>query len=161
EPHHQEARGHGAARGARASHGRLIAEPLAASQRAKPQAAPFLTTSTGRSSSRTGAVRMEMSREGSPPVRARLGLFDAVCIIIGIVIGSTIYKSPQLIMSAVASPAWGLGAWALGGALSLIGALCYAELTSTYPRDGGDYVYLSRAFGPWCGFLFGWAQLSV
>jgi amino acid transporter len=94
-------------------------------------------------------------------VGARLGLWDAVSIIVGIVIGSTIYKSPQIIMANVATPAWGLGAWALGGVLSLIGALCYAELASTYPRNGGDYVYLTRAFGPWCGFLFGWAQLAV
>ena len=55
----------------------------------------------------------------------------------------------------------GLFAWGLGGALSLVGALCYAELASTYPRSGGDYVYLTRAFGDWCGFLFGWAQLAV
>jgi amino acid transporter len=104
---------------------------------------------------------MERAREGKGAVPARLGLFDAVSIIVGIVIGATIYKSPQLIMSSVTSPAWGLGAWALGGVLSLIGALCYAELASTYPRSGGDYVYLSRAFGRWCGFLFGWAQLAV
>jgi amino acid transporter len=104
---------------------------------------------------------MEKAREGTQPVLARLGLFDAVSIIVGIVIGATIYKSPQLIMANVASPAWGLGAWALGGVLSLIGALCYAELASAYPRIGGDYVYLSRAYGSWCGFLFGWAQLAV
>jgi amino acid transporter len=104
---------------------------------------------------------MAMGSDGGPSVKARLGLWDAVSIIVGIVIGSTIYKSPQLIMANVVSPAWGLGAWALGGALSLVGALCYAELASTYPRSGGDYVYLSRAFGPWCGFLFGWSQLSV
>lgn len=95
------------------------------------------------------------------PARAHLGLWDAVAIIVGIVIGSTIYKSPQIIMANVSSPAWGLFAWGLGGALSLVGALCYAELASTYPRSGGDYVYLSRAFGKWCGFLFGWAQLVV
>jgi amino acid transporter len=93
--------------------------------------------------------------------RAHLGLWDAVSIIVGIVIGATIYKSPQLIMSNVSSPTVGLLAWGLGGVLSLIGALCYAELATTYPRSGGDYVYLSRAFGDWCGFLFGWAQLAV
>src|SRR5437868_11008838 len=103
---------------------------------------------------------METAREGGAAVKPQLGLWDAVSIIVGIVIGSTIYKSPQLIMSNVASPAWGLGAWALGGVLSLVGALCYAELASTYPRSGGDYVYLSRAFGRWCGFLFGWSQLA-
>src|SRR5207249_634265 len=54
-----------------------------------------------------------------------------------------------------------LSAWALGGILSVIGALCYAELASAYPRMGGDYVYLTRAFGPATGFLFGWAQLVV
>jgi APA family basic amino acid/polyamine antiporter len=106
---------------------------------------------------------MEKDRGGdaTSPEKPKLGLWDAVSIIVGIVIGSTIYKSPQLIMSNVSSPTWGLAAWALGGVLSLIGALCYAELATTYPRSGGDYVYLSRAFGRWCGFLFGWAQLSV
>jgi amino acid transporter len=104
---------------------------------------------------------MEMAREDGAAVKPQLGLWDAVSIIVGIVIGSTIYKSPQLIMANVTSPAWGLGAWVLGGVLSLVGALCYAELSSTYPRSGGDYVYLTRAFGDWCGFLFGWAQLSV
>lgn len=94
-------------------------------------------------------------------LRAHLSLWDAVSIIVGIVIGATIYKSPQLIMANVGSPTIGLLAWGLGGVLSLIGALCYAELATTYPRSGGDYVYLSRAFGDWCGFLFGWAQLAV
>src|SRR6185312_14536926 len=41
------------------------------------------------------------------------------------------------------------------------GAFCYAELATTYPENGGDYEYLSRAFGRWLGFLFGWAQLTV
>jgi amino acid transporter len=52
-------------------------------------------------------------------------------------------------------------AWTLGGLLCLNGAFTYAELASAYPRSGGDYVYLSRAYGSWVGFLFGWAQLSV
>jgi APA family basic amino acid/polyamine antiporter len=104
---------------------------------------------------------MELRRSETQPVQAQLGLWDAVSIIVGIVIGSTIYRSPPLIMSNVSGPWVGLGVWALGGVLSLIGALCYAELASTYPRLGGDYVYLSRAFGPWLGFLFGWAQLAV
>jgi len=51
--------------------------------------------------------------------------------------------------------------WALGGVVAMIGALTYAELASTYPQSGGDYVYLTRAFGPGVGFLFGWAQLTV
>lgn len=52
-------------------------------------------------------------------------------------------------------------AWALGGAVSIIGALCYAELATTYPNAGGDYHYLSRAYGPHVGFLFAWARMAV
>ena len=57
---------------------------------------------------------------------------------------------------------WGvLAIWVVGGLLSLCGALGYAELATTYPREGGDYVYLSRAYGRWAGFLFGWIQLTI
>jgi amino acid transporter len=96
------------------------------------------------------------------PVAAHpLGLWDAVSIIIGIVVGSGIYETPPLVLQNVSGPAVALALWAVCGLLSLVGALCYAELASTYPRAGGDYVYLGRAFGPWLGFLFGWAQLAV
>jgi len=93
--------------------------------------------------------------------RASLSLFDAVCIIVGIVIGSSIYEVPPLIFSNVSGPWMGLFAWLLGGMLALVGAFVYAELGTTYPRIGGDYVYLTRAFGRLTGFLFGWAQLTA
>lgn len=92
---------------------------------------------------------------------AHLGLWDAVSIIVGIVVGTAIFKTPQLVFGNVEGPWQGMGCWALGGVLALIGSLCYAELTTTYPRMGGDYVYLTRAYGRWVGFLFGWAQLAV
>lgn len=98
--------------------------------------------------------------DAPPKQSAQLSVWDAVSIIIGIVVGVTIFK-PSFIYDNVSSPWIGLGAWALGGALSFIGALCYAELATTYPRRGGDYVYLTRAFGPLVGFLFGWAQLAA
>lgn len=91
----------------------------------------------------------------------RLGLWDAVSIIVGIVIGAGIYETAPLVFSNVSSPLAALSVWVLGGAVSLMGAACYAELASTYPRSGGDYVYLSRGFSPFVGFLFGWAQLAV
>jgi APA family basic amino acid/polyamine antiporter len=93
--------------------------------------------------------------------RPPLSLWDAISIIIGIVVGSTIFRSPPLIFGSVASAGTGLAAWVLGGALSLVGALCYAELACSYPQDGGDYVYLHRAFGSVFGFLFGWSHLTV
>jgi APA family basic amino acid/polyamine antiporter len=99
----------------------------------------------------------------SPPApdRPSLSVWDAVSLIVGIVIGSSIYESPPRIFGNVSSPAFGLGLWIVGGGLSLLGALVYAELATTYPRCGGEYNYLTRAYGPWLGFLFAWAQLSV
>jgi amino acid transporter len=100
----------------------------------------------------------------SPPtqtVRPQLSLWDAVSIMLGIIIGATIYETPPLIFSNVGSAWMGLAVWVIVGVLCLFGALCYAELASTYPRLGGDYVYLSRAYGSPVGFLYGWAQLAV
>src|SRR5258708_30580146 len=104
---------------------------------------------------------MQSARDQSPPVPPQLGLWDAISIIIGIVIGVGLYETPPLIFRMLPGPAMALGVWALGGLLALVGALCYAELASTYPCSGGDYVYLTRAFGSWAGFLFAWAQLAV
>ena len=89
------------------------------------------------------------------------GLWDAVSIIVGIVVGTAIFRSPTLVFQNTTGPLEALGVWLLGGVLCLFGATCYAELATTYPRNGGDYEYLSRAFGRRAGFLFGWAQLSV
>lgn len=90
-----------------------------------------------------------------------LSLLDSTCLIVGIIIGAGIYQMAPAIASGAGSPLGLLGLWLLGGLLSLCGALCYAELATAYPREGGDYVYLSRAYGSWAGFLFGWAQLTV
>src|SRR5216683_3219714 len=97
----------------------------------------------------------------APGIRAHLSLWDAVSIFIGIVIGATIYETPPLVFQFAGSARTGMAVWAVAGLLCLIGALCYAELASTYPRLGGDYVYLSRAYGSPVGFLYGWAQLAV
>lgn len=90
-----------------------------------------------------------------------LGLWDVVSIILGIVVGTGIYETPPLVFQQVSGPGQALVVWAVCGLLALVGALCYAELATAYPRSGGDYVYLGRAYGPWLGFLFGWAQLAV
>jgi amino acid transporter len=106
-------------------------------------------------------VRPEVPTDPALPVAPTLGLWDAVSIIVGIVVGTSIFKIPSMVFSNVPGPWEALGVWLLGGLLSLNGALCYAELATTYPRSGGDYHYLTRAFGRWMGFLFGWAQLAV
>lgn len=105
--------------------------------------------------------RRQVPHVTSPDENGPLSLWDAVSLIIGIVIGSSIYKTPGLIFSNVADPWTGLALWILCGGLSLAGALSYAELATTYPRSGGEYNYLTRAFGAWAGFLFGWSQLAI
>lgn len=85
----------------------------------------------------------------------------AFAIAVGIVVGAGIFRTPSLVAGASSSEAVFLGAWLVGGALSIVGALCYAELASTYPQAGGDYSYLRRAFGVRIAFLYAWARLAV
>ncbi len=93
--------------------------------------------------------------------RKELSLFDSTCIIVGIIIGAGIYETVPTIVGSMGSSVGTLGIWLIGGLLALAGALCYAELATTYPREGGDYVYLSRAYGRWAGYFFGWSQLVI
>ena len=93
--------------------------------------------------------------------RAVLGLYQTIAIIVGIVIGAGIFKAPSLVASMAGSTEAMFVAWALGGLMSLIGALCYAELATAFPSAGGDYHFLRRAFGARVSFLFAWARFSV
>ncbi|HLS81767.1 MAG TPA: amino acid permease [Steroidobacter sp.] len=90
-----------------------------------------------------------------------LSVFDATMITVGIVIGAGIFQTPTLVADIAGSPGAMLLAWILGGALSFIGALTYAELATTYPSAGGDYTFLTRAFGRQVSFLFAWARSMV
>ena len=93
--------------------------------------------------------------------KKELTLFDSTCLIVGIIIGAGVYQMAPDIAKGVSGVGGLLALWIMGGLLSLCGALGYAELATAYPQEGGDYVYLSRAYGPWAGFLFGWIQLAV
>ncbi|MEJ7613474.1 MAG: amino acid permease [Candidatus Fervidibacter sacchari] len=90
-----------------------------------------------------------------------LSVADAVAIIVGIVIGSGIFKTPSLVAANTANEFMFLLGWLLGGIISLIGALCYAELATTYPHAGGEYHFLNRSFGRDIAFLFAWARATV
>src|SRR5690606_1685419 len=81
---------------------------------------------------------------------------DASAITIVIVVGAVIFRMPSLVAGVSGSELVMLTAWLVGGLLSIIGALCYAELATTYPQAGGDYSYLRRAYGPRLAFLYGW-----
>ena len=94
------------------------------------------------------------------PARTLSGV-DIVAIVAGTVIGAFIFRAPSMVAGNVSGVGPYIALWVVGGLVSLIGALCYAELATTYPNAGGEYHYLTRAFGGPTGFLFAWARLSV
>jgi len=96
-----------------------------------------------------------------PTLRKTLGVFDGVAILIGITIGAGIYSTPQIIAGYQTSFQPILALWILVGLFVFIGGLIYAELGSRLPDTGGEYVYIQRCFGPFAGFMFGWAQLFI
>lgn len=97
----------------------------------------------------------------SPTFVRALGVLDSTLLVIGCIVGVGIFRTSSTIASHVSSPALILALWAFGGVLSLCGALCYAELAAIFPKTGGDYVYLTKIYGSFWGFLFGWTKLFV
>lgn len=104
---------------------------------------------------------MTQARPRAAAPRATLSLFDSISLIVGIIVGAGIYQVAPDVARGSGGPWLLLALWAFGGLLSLAGAVAYAELASAYPEEGGDYVYLTRAYGRWAGFLFGWLQLVI
>jgi len=90
-----------------------------------------------------------------------LSPIGAVAIIVGIVIGAGIFKTPSMVAGITGDVGWALTIWVAGALISLMGALCYAELATTYPHAGGDYHFLTRAYGKNVSFLYGWAKAMV
>lgn len=93
--------------------------------------------------------------------KADLSSLDAIVILVGIVVGIGIFRTPSLVAAQVGSEAAFLGIWLLGGLVTLVGALCYSELSAAYPNSGGEYHFLSRAYGRPVAMLFGWARGTV
>jgi basic amino acid/polyamine antiporter, APA family len=98
---------------------------------------------------------------GTGTPKPSLTLSDAVALIVGIVIGAGIFETPALVASQAGSDLAVVLFWLIGGVVSLVGALCYAELATVYPDVGGAYYYLKRAFGQRVAFLFAWARMTV
>ncbi len=86
---------------------------------------------------------------------------DVIAIIVGLVIGAGIFRLPSLVAGNSANEIVFYGLWVAGGLISLVGALCYAELATAYPNAGGDYYFLNRAYGRNFAFLFAWARIAV
>ena len=93
--------------------------------------------------------------------RTLLSVSDGVFLTVGMVVGVGIFKAPSIVAGNTSSVGAFLLAWLVGGAVSLCGALVYAELSSRHPHSGGEYTFLSRAFGVDTAFLFAWARMTV
>lgn len=91
----------------------------------------------------------------------KLNLFDSTALVIGSMIGSGIFIVSSDIARSVGSPGWLMVVWIVTGILTLIAALSYGELAAMMPKAGGQYVYLSEAYNPLTGFLYGWTLFMV
>ena len=93
--------------------------------------------------------------------RPTLSVLDGVAMLVGVVVGIGIFKTPQIV-AANAGTEWAfLGLWLIGGGITLIGALVYAELGAAYPSSGGEYHFLNRALSQKIALLFAWARATV
>ncbi|MGF1613625.1 MAG: APC family permease [Gammaproteobacteria bacterium] len=93
-----------------------------------------------------------------PQLARRLGVFSASCLVVSNMIGTGIFTTTGFLAADLGSPLLVLAIWPLGALLVLAGAVCYAELGINFPRSGGEYIYLSRAWGPGWGFVDGWVS---
>jgi APA family basic amino acid/polyamine antiporter len=97
----------------------------------------------------------------SEPLRREIGLFGAVMLVIGGIVGAGVFRNPSVVAGVLHAPFLILVAWGFGGVVALLGAFIYAELAARMPDTGGEYAYLSQTYGPLWGFLFGWTSLLV
>ncbi len=103
---------------------------------------------------------MEAIENGKKLVR-QLSLLDATMIVVGSMIGSGIFLTSAESARLVGAPGWLIVAWILAGVMTITGALCVAELAAMMPKAGGPYVFLSEAYNPATGFLYGWSNLLI
>ncbi|HMH21066.1 MAG TPA: amino acid permease [Puia sp.] len=94
-------------------------------------------------------------------LKKNIGLWPAVSIVIGSVIGSGIFMKPATMAGQLGSPVLLTAVWIVGGVISIFGAMIYAELGSMFPETGGPYIYLQKIFGDFTAFLYGWSTMAV
>ena len=97
----------------------------------------------------------------APKARRQLGLFDAIMIVMGGIVGAGIFANPSEVAHRVHTPFLILGVWVLGGFIAMCGAFIWAELATRLPATGGQYLYLREAYHPSVAFMYGWGLLLV
>uniref|UniRef100_A0A7E4UZN3 Large neutral amino acids transporter small subunit 1 n=1 Tax=Panagrellus redivivus TaxID=6233 RepID=A0A7E4UZN3_PANRE len=145
--------------------GRPSAETATVDHSPSPDAPAVPAATTEGSQAPPGATDPLLPQtEAAPPklkMQKEVGLFGAVAMLTGIVVGSGIFVSPQFVIKDVGSPMMALAVWFACGVYSTLGALCYAELGVMIPQSGGDYIYIYEAFGSLPAFIFLWVALVV
>ena len=130
---------------------------------------------TDPASSTASGTRGDDSGAGGQPSRGNLSALDGAVLVVGVVLGVGIFRSPSVVAMNAGGATLSLGAmtlnlsggalylglWLLGGLVMLLGALCYAELATAYPDAGGEYYILSRGWGAPAGFLVAWSRMTV
>src|SRR5881397_3589766 len=99
--------------------------------------------------------------ESDHGLRRVIGFWDALALVVGLIIGSGIFRAPASVAQHLPSAALMMTAWMLGGLLSLAGGFAAAELGVRFPRSGGQYIFLREAFGPSVAFSFGWTTVLI
>ena len=94
-------------------------------------------------------------------LQKNIGLWSAIAIVVGSVVGSGIFMKPATMAGQLGSPILLIVVWIVAGIISLFGAMVYAELGSMYPETGGQYVYLQKMYGDFIAFLYGWSSIAV
>lgn len=95
------------------------------------------------------------------PARGKVSGFTAACVLVSNVIGSGIFTTTGFMARDLGDPGLVLGLWLAGALMAMAGALSYSELGAMMPQIGGEYLYLRKAYGPFVGFLSGWASFTV
>ncbi len=105
---------------------------------------------------------MIVANQGSNGPQRTLSLFDAICIIVGTIIGAGVFQTAPLVASFSSNAYMMVGLWCFGGLVTVIGALCFAELTTRFVDvAGGDYGFIKLAYGRPLGFLFAWSTFWI
>lgn len=102
-----------------------------------------------------------MSQASSGAPRQTLSVADACAMIVGLIVGAGIFGTPSIVAGAVGDTTTLFAVWIAGGLFSIVGALCYAELATSFPSAGGEYHFIRRAYGHSLAFLYGWARMTV